>query len=74
MVGRDDHIALNRAGWGTEAKDYVAAGERAWASEPAWGIWQLPESELGLLPDDLTGLDALELGCGTGYVSAWLER
>ena len=74
MVSRDDHIARNRAGWGTEAKDYVAAGERGWAGEPAWGIWQLPEAELGLLPDDLTGLDALELGCGTGYVSAWLER
>ena len=24
--------------------------------------------------DDLDGLDAIELGCGTGYVSAWLAR
>ena len=31
MVSRDDHIARNRAGWGTEAKDYVAASERGWA-------------------------------------------
>ena len=25
-------------------------------------------------PNDLTGLDAIELGCGTAYVSAWLAR
>jgi SAM-dependent methyltransferase len=24
--------------------------------------------------DDVDGLDAIELGCGTGYVSAWLAR
>jgi SAM-dependent methyltransferase len=27
-----------------------------------------------MLPDDLAGLDAIELGCGTGYVSAWMAR
>jgi SAM-dependent methyltransferase len=27
-----------------------------------------------LLPDDVSGLDVIELGCGTGYVSAWLAR
>jgi ubiquinone/menaquinone biosynthesis C-methylase UbiE len=27
-----------------------------------------------LLPDDLDGQDAIELGCGTAYVSAWLAR
>jgi SAM-dependent methyltransferase len=34
----------------------------------------VPESQLHLLPDDLDGLDVIELGCGTGYVSAWLAR
>ena len=38
------------------------------------GIWGVPESELPLLPDELEGKDAIELGCGTGYVSAWLAR
>jgi SAM-dependent methyltransferase len=33
----------------------------------------VPESELGLLPA-LEGLDVVELGCGTAYVSAWLAR
>ena len=27
-----------------------------------------------MLPDDLAGKDAIELGCGTAYVSAWLAR
>src|SRR3954452_15345767 len=27
-----------------------------------------------MLPDDLDGLDAIELGCGTAYGSAWLAR
>jgi hypothetical protein len=34
------------------------------------GLWGIPESEVGSLPE-LAGRDALELGCGTGYVSAW---
>lgn len=34
----------------------------------------VPESELGLLPEDMTGMDAVELGCGTAYVSAWMAR
>ena len=27
-----------------------------------------------MLPPDLSGMDTVELGCGTGYVSAWLAR
>jgi SAM-dependent methyltransferase len=27
-----------------------------------------------MLPEDLAGRDALELGCGTAYVSAWMAR
>jgi len=33
----------------------------------------VPEREIHLL-DGVDGLDAVELGCGTGYVSAWLAR
>ena len=73
----DDHVVRNRVAWDAQAADYVATGERNWAaSEPTWGIWDVPESELGLLPPaaGLDGADAIELGCGTGYVSAWLAR
>ena len=27
-----------------------------------------------MLPDDMTGMHAIDLGCGTGYVSAWMAR
>ena len=69
-----DHVVTNRAFWTTEAADYVAPARRSWAqSEPSWGIWGVPESEARILPD-VAGLDTIELGCGTAYVSAWLAR
>lgn len=72
-----EHVAANRAAWDVEAERYVASGERAWRLPPGqetWGIYGIPESELRMLSDDLSGLDAIELGCGTGYVSAWMAR
>ena len=70
-----EHVSRNRGYWDSMAGDYVDAGQRAWASEqPYWGIWGIPESDVHLLPDDVSGLDVIELGCGTGYVSAWLAR
>lgn len=69
-----DHVTANRAYWDAIAGDWIDAGERAWASEPSWGSWGIPETELGLLPASMTGMDAIELGCGTGYVSAWMAR
>src|SRR5690242_13528081 len=70
-----EHVTRNRAHWDALARQYAAAGERAWAQpEPAWGIWQVPEAELHVLSEPLAGKDAIELGCGTAYVSAWLCR
>ncbi|MEA2579337.1 MAG: hypothetical protein QOE83_229 [Actinomycetota bacterium] len=69
-----DHVTVNRASWDEDAPNWVERGRSSWRSEePFWGIWGNPESELQLLPD-VAGLDAVELGCGTGYVSAWLMR
>jgi SAM-dependent methyltransferase len=68
-------VLRNRAAWDRLAADYAGPGLDNWAaSEPAWGIWKVPEARLGVLPPRLDGADALELGCGTGYVSAWLAR
>jgi SAM-dependent methyltransferase len=70
-----EHVARNRAAWDTYAADYAEPGRRNWkASEPRWGIWGIAESALRLLPESLEGKDAIELGCGTAYVSAWLAR
>jgi SAM-dependent methyltransferase len=70
-----DHVLRNRSAWDEWADDYAEPGRRNWAAaEPAWGIWAVPESRAGVLPPDLAGKDAIELGCGTGYVSAWLAR
>jgi SAM-dependent methyltransferase len=69
-----DHARINQAAWSVEAANYVAPAERNWASdEITWGIWEVPEAEVGALPD-VAGMDVVELGCGTGYVSAWLAR
>jgi SAM-dependent methyltransferase len=70
----EDYVLTNRRSWDAEAEDWIEKGRESWAREEiAWGIWQVPESELGLLPD-VRGLDVVELGCGTAYVSAWLAR
>ncbi len=69
-----DHVQTNRARWDADAGAWVEAGRQAWASsEPWWGIWHVPESQLHVLPD-ANARDAVELGCGTGYVSSWLSR
>ena len=71
---RPDHAPRNRAAWDACASEYVRPGERAWSSqEPYWGVWEIPERELGVLPD-VSGMDVVELGCGTAYWSAWLAR
>jgi SAM-dependent methyltransferase len=75
--GLPEHVARNREAWDKFAAEYTEAGERSWAELPGqerWGIFGVPETELHLLPDDVAGLDTIELGCGTGYVSAWLAR
>ena len=65
----------NRSVWDRWAPDYAGAGLRNWAAaEPSWGIWDVPEARAGILSADLNGCDSVELGCGTGYVSAWLAR
>jgi ubiquinone/menaquinone biosynthesis C-methylase UbiE len=71
----NDHVAINKAVWDADAPNWVAAGERLWAAEsPEWGSWGAPETSLGLLPEDMSAMRAVELGCGAGYVSAWMTR
>lgn len=67
--------AANRGLWtlanGEYADDHA---DRAWAADDiTWGIFNVPEQQLGVL-GDVRGLDVAELGCGTAYFSAWLAR
>jgi SAM-dependent methyltransferase len=74
MTELPEHVR-NRAHWDQLAAQYVAAGEHGWAcQEPSWGIWSVPEDVVRMFPDDLAGTDAIELGCGTAYISSWLPR
>lgn len=74
-MDQPDYLLANRAAWAARASsDQPDLGLRLWAEEePSWGIWNIGESEAQLLPE-VDGRDCLELGCGTGYVSAWLAR
>jgi SAM-dependent methyltransferase len=75
VTGSADHVRRNRAAWDRLAAEYAEPGARMWAEpDPTWGIWNIAEAQAGVLPADLQGRDSIELGCGTGYVSAWLAR
>jgi len=70
-----DYVLQNRSHCDELARSYVPSAERHWAqAEPSWGIWGIPEAEVGMIPADIRGKDAIELGCGTAYVSACLAR
>ena len=72
---RPDYVQQNVANWTRANTEYTdAAAARAWAQEEIrWGVFETPESQLNIL-GDVNGLDAVELGCGTAYFSAWLAR
>jgi SAM-dependent methyltransferase len=75
MSDLPEHVQRNREHWDERAAEYLEPGRRNWSThEITWGIWGIPESDVHLLPDDVSGMDVIELGCGTGYVSAWLAR
>ena len=47
-----EHARVNRDAWNEKASGDIALAERQWArDEISWGIWNVPESEVGALPD-----------------------
>ena len=68
-------IARNRALWTVVNAQFTDEdAHRAWASkEPTWGLFRVPERDLGVL-GDVADLDVLELGCGTAYLSGLPAR
>ena len=72
---RSHAARVNRALWALVNEQYTdAQAAQKWASDQMlWGIFDIPEAQLGVL-GDVDGLDVVELGCGTAYVSAILAR
>jgi len=74
-LSEPDYVAVNREAWTDSNHEYTdAQADRAWrAEEITWGMFATPENEVRVL-GDVDGLDVIDLGCGTGYFSAWLAR
>jgi SAM-dependent methyltransferase len=72
----DGHVPVTRRQWDEHMSAWFERYAHArWATaEPYWGIWSIPQSQLPVLPADLAGTTAVELGCGSAYISAWLAR
>lgn len=50
------------------------AAPRQWSrDEISWGVFGVPEPSVACI-GDVEGLDVVELGCGTAYISAWLAK
>lgn len=70
-----DYLTTNRDIWNVDAPNWVNSAERLWQLQtPEWGNWANSEDCLHLLPAEMRDMDAIELGCGTGYVSGWMNR
>lgn len=70
-----DYAARNREIWDRKADDYQKTHSEQLAASggAAWGVWQLPESQLNVL-GDVRGRDVLELGCGAAQWSIALHQ
>src|SRR5690349_24890370 len=68
-----EHARRNREFWDGQSADYDERNARFIERGMAWGLWQIPESELQVL-GDVTGKDVLELGCGAAEWSRSLAR
>jgi SAM-dependent methyltransferase len=75
MAGRETDLETNRQLWALVNEQHTDAdAERAWSAETiGWGLFAVPEESLGVL-GDVSGLDVVELGCGSAYFSAWMAR
>lgn len=70
-----DYLHVNKNIWNADAGNWVSFARQQWAqSDPVWGNWGNREQDLNLLPTDMNDMDAIELGCGTGYVSYWMFK
>ena len=68
-------VHRNIASWTKANAEHTdGAAQRQWSREDiSWGVFSVPESSVGCI-GDVSGLDVVELGCGTAYISAWFAK
>ena len=60
----ESHVSRNRRFWDKAAEAYQDKhGRRLADTAAAWGVWRVPEERVRAI-GDVSGRDALELGCG----------
>ena len=77
MRTRPDSIAANIAHWTKNNRERLdaSATPEYWAKDTlTWGIFGVPDEEVGSPLGIVRGLDVVELGCGTAYFSARLAK
>ncbi len=69
------YAARNRELWDHKADNYQQAHHEQLAASggAAWGVWQLPETQIGAL-GDVRDKDVLEFGCGAAQWSIALHK
>ncbi len=69
-------IAGNIAEWTRTNAEYTdRSASASWAKDDVtWGVFVVREEDIGSPLGDVSGLDVVELGCGTAYFSARLAK
>jgi SAM-dependent methyltransferase len=70
-----EYVAQNVEVWTKANAEHTGPRARqAWAKDEIdWGVFGILERDVNVL-GDVAGLDVVELGCGTAYLSAWLAK
>jgi SAM-dependent methyltransferase len=71
MSAPDGDGEVNRRYWDGYADEYQAAHRERLAVGAAWGVWAIPDAEVGVV-GAVDGLDVVELGCGSASWSVAL--
>jgi len=71
-----DSLAKNIEQWTKNNEEALdARAPQGWArTSVTWGVFGIREEDLGSPLGDVRGLDVVELGCGTAYLSAILAK
>jgi ubiquinone/menaquinone biosynthesis C-methylase UbiE len=70
-----EYVAQNVEVWTKANAEHTGPRAReAWAKDEIdWGVFGILERDVNVL-GEVAGLDVVELGCGTAYLSAWLAK